>query len=65
MYDPTIITSKHANHTFGEDQYGTFGSIFASEDELNIPSPIDFNPATEIPNSPNFPHQPINPQASN
>ena len=44
MYDLTIIPGQHENLTHSKDEYGEFGSIFASDEDRNIPTPLDFNP---------------------
>ena len=44
MYDLTIIPGQHENLTHSRDEYGEFGSVFASDEDKDIPNPLDFNP---------------------
>lgn len=44
MYDLTIIPGQHENLTHSKDEYGEFGSVFASDEDRGIPPPLDFNP---------------------
>lgn len=44
MYDLNTILGRHQNRTYLEDEYGQYGSVFASDDDRDVPSPLDFNP---------------------
>jgi len=44
MYDLTIIPGQHRDLTHNKDEYGEYGSVFASDEDRNIPPPLDFNP---------------------
>ncbi len=44
MYDLTIIPGHHGDLTHSRDEYGEYGSVFASDEDLGIPPPLDFNP---------------------
>jgi hypothetical protein len=44
MYDLTIIPGRHGDLTHSKDEYGEYGSVFASDEDRNIPPPLDFNP---------------------
>jgi hypothetical protein len=44
MYDLTIIPGQHGDLTHSKDEYGEYGSVFASDEERCIPPPLDFNP---------------------
>jgi len=44
MYDLTIIPGRHGDLTHSKDEYGEYGSVFASDEERGIPPPLDFNP---------------------
>ena len=44
MYDLTIIPGQHGGLTHSKDEYGEYGSVFASDEERRIPPPLDFNP---------------------
>ena len=44
MYDLTIIPGQHGDLTHSRDEYGEYGSVFASDEDRGIPPPLDFNP---------------------
>ncbi len=44
MYDLTIIPGQHGDMTHSRDEYGEYGSVFASDEDRGIPPPLDFNP---------------------
>jgi hypothetical protein len=44
MYDLTIIPGQHGDLTHNIDEYGEYGSVFASDEDRGIPLPLDFNP---------------------
>ncbi len=44
MYDLTIIPGQHGDLTNSKDEYGEYGSVFASDEDRGIPLPLDFNP---------------------
>ena len=44
MYDLTIIPGQHRDLTHNKDEYGEYGSVFASDEDRGIPPPLDFNP---------------------
>jgi hypothetical protein len=52
MYDLTIIPGRHGDLTHSKDEYGEFGSIFASDDDKDIPTPLDFNPNPALDQAP-------------
>ena len=49
MYDPTTIPSKHQLVTASSDDFGQYGSIFASDSDRDIPEPLNlYNETTHI-----------------
>lgn len=67
MYDTKTVPHKHGNLTFGEDEFGEFGSVFAPETDLTVPEPENLTapphsnntlPANPLPASPSLPHVP-------
>jgi hypothetical protein len=44
MYDLTIIPGQYGDLTHNRDEYGEYGSVFASAEDRGIPPPLDFNP---------------------
>ena len=56
MYDESNIPSKHQPLTASSDDFGKYGSLFASDSDRQIPQPDDLydQPTpTEIPHSSN------------
>lgn len=41
MYDTTTIPSKHPLVTASSDDFGQYGSIFASDSDRDIPEPLN------------------------
>ena len=44
MYDLTNIPGQHGDLTHSRDEYGEYGSVFASDEDRGIPPPLNFNP---------------------
>lgn len=41
MYDTTTLPSKHQRVTASCDDFGQYGSIFASDSDRDIPEPLN------------------------
>ena len=41
MYDTTQIPSKHEPLTASSDEFGQYGSVFASDNDREIPKPLN------------------------
>jgi hypothetical protein len=52
MYDLTIIPGQHGDLTHSKDEYGEYGSVFASDEDRGIPLPLDFNPNPALDQTP-------------
>jgi hypothetical protein len=48
MSDTTLIPGRGGRtYTHGSDDYGSFGSVYRTEEEDSIPPPLDFAPIDE------------------